>query len=173
MNNSVLVSIVSPVYKAEGVVNLLVEGIKDSLLNICDNYEIILVEDCSTDKSWDMILEECNKDSRVKGIKLSRNFGQHYAITAGLSNARGEYIIVMDCDLQDDPKEIKNLYHQIIKGYDLVVARRVSRKDSFLKKFTSKCFYSLFGYLTDTKQDASIANYGIYRKKVIKAIICN
>jgi dolichol-phosphate mannosyltransferase len=111
------------------------------------------------------------KDKRVKGINLSRNFGQHYAITAGLSYAKGEWVVVMDCDLQDRPDEIPNLYKKAMEGWDIVFAQRKERKDGFLKKKLSKLFYYLFSYLTETKQDASVANFGIYNKKVIVAIL--
>ena len=83
------------------------------------DYEIILVNDSSPDNSWNKILEVCSKDSKVKGINLSRNFGQHYAITAGLSESKGEWIVVMDCDLQDRPEEIPNLLTQISMNLEI------------------------------------------------------
>ncbi len=116
-------------------------------------------------------MAECFKRNSVKGLRLSRNFGQHSAITAGLSHARGDWIIVMDCDLQDRPDQIPVLYDKAVEGYDVVTARRRIRNDSGLKRFYSRIFYFLFSYLTGTKQDASIANYGIYRDKVIRAIL--
>lgn len=163
-------SIVSPVYRAEKIVPELVERIRKSVLKITDNFEIILVEDCGPDNSWTAIELECKNDTRVKGIKLSRNFGQHYAITAGLDYAKGEWVVVMDCDLQDLPEEIPCLYNKTIEGYDIVLARRYERQDKFLKRLSSKLFYSTLSYLTGTKQDNSIANFGIYHQKVIKAI---
>lgn len=171
MKNKLLLSIVSPVYKAEAIVDELVRQIVLNLEGISDSFEILLVDDGSPDMSWECIEKICKKEGRVKGIKLSRNFGQHYAITAGLTMAQGKWIVVMDCDLQDDPQEIKNLFDEAQKGYDLVLARRVTRQDSFVKKTMSKWFYALFGYLTDTKQDATVANYGIYSDKVVKAIL--
>lgn len=168
--NSPYLSIVSPVYRAEKIVPELVERIKKSVSQITDNFEIILVEDCGPDNSWKVIELECNKDSRIKGIKLSRNFGQHYAITAGLNHAKGKWIVVMDCDLQDIPEEIPNLYNKTKEGFDIVLARRYERQDTFLKRLSSKIFYSTLSYLTGTKQDNSIANFGIYNQKVIIAI---
>ena len=103
-------SIVSPVYRGETMVHELVTRIKKSLEEVTQEYEIILVNDSSPDNSWSEICKECANDKRIKGINLSRNFGQHYAITAGLRFARGEWIVVMDCDLQDRPEEIMNLY---------------------------------------------------------------
>jgi len=171
MENKPHISIVSPVYRAEKIVSELVRQLHENLSKITDNYEIILVNDSSPDNSWEAIIGECSKDQRVKGLNLSRNFGQHYAITAGLAYAKGEWVVVMDCDLQDRPDEIPNLYNKAKEGYDSVFAQRINRSDSFFKSFFSKLFYILFSYLTDTKQDPTIANFGIYNRKVIDAII--
>jgi len=165
-----VLSIVSPVYKAEKIVDLLVERIIKAISLITDDFEIILVEDGSPDNSWQKIEENCQKDTRIKGIKLSRNFGQHYAITAGLDHAHGEWTVVMDCDLQDRPEEIINLYNKALEGYEVVLARRHQRQDGFLKRFFSWSFCKILSYLTGTTHDPSIANFGIYHQKVIKAV---
>lgn len=165
------ISIVSPIYKAENIVKELVKQIIFNVEPLVPDFEIILVNDASPDKSWQVISEICRKDKRVKGINLSRNFGQHNAITAGLSFAQGEWVVVMDCDLQDRPDEIPNLYKKALEGWDSVFAQRINRQDSFFKRLSSKCFYSLFSYLTDTRQDSSVANFGIYSKKVVTAIL--
>ncbi len=165
------ISIISPVFRAENIVYGLVEEIVKAVSKLTEYYEIVLVEDGSPDNSWQRITEICAKNEKVKGIKLSRNFGQHNAITAGLEAAKGEWIVVMDCDLQDRPEEIPNLYAKALEGFDLVFARRTLRQDGFWKKMSSKVFYTLFGFLTDTVQDSSIANFGIYHRKVIQAIL--
>ncbi|AFM03957.1 glycosyl transferase [Bernardetia litoralis DSM 6794] len=165
-----LISIVSPVYRAEKIVDKLVERISNEVSKITENFEIILVEDGSPDNSWEAIERNCAKDKRVKGIKLSRNFGQHYAITAGLDAVKGEWVVVMDCDLQDRPEEIINLYTKALEGYDVVLASRHQRQDTFFKKLFSKLFYKVLSYLTGTEQDPTIANFGIYHNKVIQAI---
>jgi len=169
--NNPHISIVSPVYQGEKIVSELIRQLHIHLQEITDNYEIILVNDASPDDSWNVIAVESAKDKRVKGINLSRNFGQHNAITAGLSFAKGDWIVVMDCDLQDRPDEIPNLYRKAQEGYDSVFAQRIQRQDVFLKRFFSKMFYSLFSYLTETKQDPSVANFGIYNRKVIDAVL--
>ncbi|MEZ5039024.1 MAG: glycosyltransferase family 2 protein [Saprospiraceae bacterium] len=169
--HSLHITIVSPVYRAEDIIDKLISEIENNLNNITESYEIILVDDGSPDNSWTKIKNNCSINRKVKGIKLSRNFGQHYAITAGLENSSGEWVIVMDCDLQDRPDQIITLYNECQKGYDIVFARRNLRMDSFTKKLSSSLFYKVFGYLTDTKQDPSIANFGIYHRKVIKAIL--
>lgn len=165
------ISIVSPVYMGEKMIQELVSRLDSILPKITDDYEIILVEDHSPDNSWTAIEEICKNNSKVKGIKLSRNFGQHYAITCGLNAAKGDWVVVMDCDLQDMPEEIPNLYNKALEGYDIVFAQRENRQDTFLKRLSSSLFYKVFSYLTGTKQDATIANFGIYSKKVIAAIL--
>lgn len=165
-------SIVSPVYRAENILEELVNQISLNIEKITSNYEIILVDDASPDDSWKKIEQISELNSHVTGYRLSRNFGQHYAITAGLSKAKGDWIIVMDCDLQDRPEEFENLYTCIkTQNLDLALASRVNRQDSFLKRLSSKVFYAILSYLTGTKQDSTIANFGIYSKKVIDSIL--
>jgi dolichol-phosphate mannosyltransferase len=166
-NKQIHISVVSPVYRAEKIVNELVRQLHENLSKITNDYEIILVNDASPDESWIAITKECEKDIRVKGINLSRNFGQHYAITAGLSYVKGDWIIVMDCDLQDRPDEISNLYNKAQEGWDIVYARRVARQDKFIKRFSSSCFHKIYSYLSGIETDKSIANFGIYHSKVI------
>lgn len=135
------------------------------------DFEIILVDDYSPDNSWNEIERLASMHPEIRGIKLSRNFGQHYAITAGLDAAVGDWIVVMDCDLQDRPEEIPNLLAKAQEGFDVVLARRVNRQDGLLKRLSSKIFYRTLAWLTGSKQDESIANFGIYHRKVIQEIV--
>ena len=160
-------SIVSPIYYGEKMLETLVSRIEQSLNPITDDYEIILVNDCSPDGSWLKIKEICARNTKVKGINLSRNFGQHYAISAGLSVCSGEWIVVMDCDLQDVPEEIPHLYNKAKEGYDIVYARRVVRHDGFFKRMSSKMFHRVFDWLSGVKTDSSISNFGVYNRIVI------
>ncbi|MBQ2055354.1 MAG: glycosyltransferase family 2 protein, partial [Bacteroidaceae bacterium] len=164
-------SIVSPIYRGEKMLDELVRRIIDSVKDITDDYEIVLVNDCSPDNSWEKIVQLCNENKKVKGVNLSRNFGQHYAITAGLSKTSGNWVVVMDCDLQDRPEEIPNLYAKTREGFDSVFAQRVERQDTFMKRLSSAAFYFVFSFLTDSKQDKSVANFGIYNRKVVNAIL--
>jgi len=166
-----LLSIVSPIYKGEKMMDELVRRISEAVKPITDDYEIILVNDCSPDNSLTKIKEICAANQKVKGVNLSRNFGQHYAITAGLSKASGQWVVVMDCDLQDRPEEIPNLFVKAQEGYDSVFAQRVERQDTFAKKLSSSLFYWVFSFLTGSKQDKSVANFGIYNRKVVNAIL--
>jgi polyisoprenyl-phosphate glycosyltransferase len=165
------ISIVIPVYGCRTALIELYIRLKQTVEKITSDFEIIMVNDASPDGAWETIVEIAQKDKRVKGINLSRNFGQHYAITAGLDHCSGEWVVVMDCDLQDQPEELLRLYNKAIEGNDIVFGRRIARKDHFFKRFSSKLFYLIFSYLTDTKQDYTVANFGIYNKKVVQAIL--
>jgi polyisoprenyl-phosphate glycosyltransferase len=170
VNNKDFISVVSPVYGCKASLYELYLRLKDTLEKITTDFEIILVNDASPDGAWETIVDLTKKDPRVKGINFSRNFGQHYAITAGLDHCQGNWVFIMDCDLQDQPEEILNLYNKAQEGYDIVYAQRTERKDKWLKRIYSKVFYSILGYLTNTKQDPTIANFGAYSCKVIASI---
>ncbi|MDP3788791.1 MAG: glycosyltransferase family 2 protein [Candidatus Omnitrophota bacterium] len=114
------ISVVIPVYRSEGCLRELCRRLKDSLEKIADNFEIIMVEDCGGDGSWGVILELAGSDSRVKGIQLNRNFGQHNAILCGINQARYDIIVTMDDDLQHPPEEIAKLVNKLSEGYDVV-----------------------------------------------------
>ncbi len=164
-------SVISPIYKGEKMLDELVSRIETSVETFTKDYEIILVNDCSPDDSWNRIKEICAKDKKVKGVNLSRNFGQHYAITAGLTESTGEWVVVMDCDLQDRPEEIPNLYQKAQEGYDTVFAELIERDDKFLKKFTSRAFSYFFAYFTDSPVGKKTNNFGIYHRKVVDAVL--
>lgn len=166
-----LISIVSPEYKGEKMVRELVERIKNSVSTITEDFEIILVNDASPDNTWLAIQKECKKDNRVKGLNLSRNFSQHNAITAGCTFVKGEWIVIMDCDLQDRPEEIPNLYAKAQEGWDIVLGQRIHRQDKFLKRMSSKAFHTVLDYLGDIKTDSTVANFGIYKIDVIKQYV--
>lgn len=160
-------SIVIPVYKAEDCLDQLYLRLKNTLEEMNLSFEIILVEDVGGDKSWDIIQQLASTDNRVKGIQLSRNFGQHYCITAGLDYCQGEWVIVMDCDLQDRPEEIPRLYQMAQQGYDVVLARRSKRKDSWLKRLSSRMYNVIFRFFTNMDYDSEVGNFRIISKKVV------
>jgi len=163
-------SIVIPVYQAEEIIPHLISRIVAAVSTITDDYEIVLVDDCSKDRSWEVIVNHCLLNKKIKAFKLSRNFGQHHAITAGLDYCTGEWVVVMDCDLQDKPEEIINLFNKAQEGFDIVFAKRHNRQDTFWTKYLSRIFFKVYSYLTGMKHDFSIANFGIYNKKVIDVI---
>ena len=164
------ISVVTPVYGSQLDLKTLYTRLVDSISKITNKFELIMINDASPDDAWDVIQNLAKNDERVCGINLSRNFGQHQAIAAGLEYVKGDWCVVMDCDLQDRPEEIEKLYKKTLEGYDIVVGKRMNRKDSFFKRITSKLFYIVFNYLTKKKLDNKVANFGIYSKNVIDAI---
>lgn len=172
MLESTLISVVVPVFKAEKCIEELYKRLEIELSKITPSFEIILVEDCGGDDSWPLIEKIAAQDNRVRGIQFSRNFGQHYGITAGLNVCVGDWAIVMDCDLQDRPEEISRLYAKALEGYDVVVARRGLRNDPAIKRLTSQLFYKLFSYLADMNYDGQTGNFRIISRKVIDTF-CN
>jgi dolichol-phosphate mannosyltransferase len=126
------------------------------------------VNDCSPDASWDVIKTICARDTKVKGINLAHNFGQPYAITAGLSYAQGDYIAVIDCDLQNKPEDLPALFMKAMEGYDIVSARRVHRDDTFLKRMSSTVFHRVYDFLSGFSTDKAIAEFGVYSKRIVK-----
>lgn len=166
------ISVVVPVYGCPAAVLPLCERVADTVTKITSDYEIILVNDACPKNSWEQVKIACEKDNHVVGVELARNFGQIHAITAGLDISDGDWIVVMDCDLQDRPEGILDLYNKAQEGYDVVFAKRLERKDSALVKFLSKSFYKVYDYFTDGKYDNSICNFSISKKEVIKSY-CN
>ncbi len=160
-------SVVIPIYGCRAAVNELYERLTKSVSQITDDYEIIMVNDNCPQNSLELIEEICKNDQKVVGIELSRNFGQMKAILAGLEYSTGDWVVVMDCDLQDRPEEIINLYNKANEGYDVVFARRKQRKDSFMKVLVSKIFYKIYSYAADVNYDASLCNFSICSRKVV------
>ena len=165
-----LISVVSPVYGCQKSLTNLYERLSKTLKTLTDDYEIILVNDSSPDNAWDTIKELVLKDDRVKGINLSRNFGQHKAIAAGLHNAHGDWVVVMDCDLQDRPEDIIKLYKKAQEGYEAVFGQRIGRKHSRKKRWASRVFIAVYDYLSDSKTDPTIGNFSIISRKVVDGL---
>jgi glycosyltransferase involved in cell wall biosynthesis len=131
-------SVVIPVYKAEGSLKELFARVKASLIPISDSFEIIMVEDCGGDRSWDIIVELSSKDPRVRGIQLSRNFGQHNALLCGIRAAEGEVIVTMDDDMQHPPEEIPKLLNKLAEGYDVVYGMPMREQHGFWRDIASQ-----------------------------------
>jgi glycosyltransferase involved in cell wall biosynthesis len=161
-------SVVVPVYKAEDCLEELYSRLTSSLNTITADYKIILIEDCGGDRSWEIICELSQRDPRVKGFQFSRNFGQHYGISAGLDHCDSDWVVVMDCDLQDSPEEIPRLYAKAQEGYDVVLARRSGRKDSLFKRTSSRFFFRCLNYLADMDYDADVGNFRIVSRQVVE-----
>lgn len=165
-----LLSVVSPVYGCESCLEELVVRVRSAVAETGMALELVLVNDGSPDRSWDRITELAGLYSEVRGLRLSRNFGQHYAIAAGIEHARGELVAVMDCDLQDLPEELPRLVAAAQAGNDVVFAQRSERQDSVFKRLGSYAFYRLLSYLTEVRHDHSTANFGVFTRKVIDTV---
>lgn len=166
-----MISIVIPFYNTRDTFDLLYQRIKESLQGNGLSFEMICVDDGSPQRDYEIIQKTAKQDERIKLIKLSRNFGQQTAITAGIEYAQGDWIVVMDADLQDRPEEIPRLLAKANEGFPIVYARRVSRHDSRLKKVYSLLFHRVFKILTGIRTDNTVGNFGIYHRKVIDAFL--
>lgn len=142
---------ISPVFRGAGIVEKLVDEMLSVLPSICSSYEIILVEDGSGSDSWEAIVKASAKSPAVKALKLSRNFGQHYAVTAGLEYASGEVLLIIDCDLQDEPESIGKLYSEIKKGYHIVFTKRRKRRHGMLKSLFAFVYNRAFSFFSGSE----------------------
>ena len=162
-------SIVVPVFNEEKNVDKLVEEIVKNVDSITKDYEILLIDDGSKDKTWEKIQQQSNRNKKVIGFKFSRNFGHHYAITAGLHNSSGDWVVVMDGDLQDRPEVIPDLYRKAQSGFEVVFVNRINRPESKIYLFFQKLFYLLLNLFSGFEFDSRQANFSIISKKVVEA----
>lgn len=165
------ISVVIPVYGCREAVPELYKRLVATLEAAGKSFEIIMVDDHCPQGSWEEIEKLCDKDNRVVGIKLSRNFGQMRAITAGLEKSVGDLVTVMDCDLQDRPEFLPLFLDKIEEGYDIVYSKRKDRKDTFIVKALSRSFYAVYNKLSDMKYDFEVGNYSIAKRKVVDAFL--
>jgi len=167
-----LISVVSPVYRAEDTVAELVRRIGEAMAPLTESFEIVLVDDGSPDRGWERIEECCGADPRVVGVRLSRNFGQHSAITAGLAHARGDWVVVMDCDLQDNPSYIPELYRRALDGYDIVYTIKEKRYHGAVKNYFARQFARVSNWLSsDGAADPRIGAYSLVSRRVVEAFL--
>ena len=145
------IAVVVPVYNGRAMLEELCKRLLISLGAITKNFIIVLIDDASPDNCWPLITELGKRDVRIKGIRLSRNFGQHYALTAGIDLARASWYVLMDCDLQDAPEDIRLLYAKAIEGHDVVAGVRRKEGHGLLKRYTSRLFYALFRFLSGVR----------------------
>lgn len=171
MHSKIEISIVIPVYNESENLIELHKRLKYVLENeIKTNYEIIFVDDGSKDDSWKMIEFLHTENVNIRGLKFSRNFGHHIAITAGMDMAKGDSVVLMDADLQDQPEEIPKLYSTFINGYDVVYGIRKERQHSFLKTLTSKIFISLMNRIVNSDIPINSHIFRIMNRKVLIAL---
>jgi polyisoprenyl-phosphate glycosyltransferase len=169
--SDVEISVVIPVFKCAECLRHLQERLDSALAQIPGEHEIILVDDRSPDESWEILREIAAEDDSVRLIRLSRNFGQHAAITAGIEFARGRWIVVMDCDLQDPPEEIPRLYARAREGAEIVYARRTGRRDSWFRRLASRMYFRMLNASLGTDFDSDYGNFTIISRKVRDAFL--
>jgi glycosyltransferase involved in cell wall biosynthesis len=160
------IAVIVPVYMGAEVVRELCARLTATLQSITAKFSIVLVDDRAPDNVWPIIADLCAKDSRIKGIQLSRNFGQHYALTAGIDHADAHWYVVMDCDLQDAPEDIPLLYAKALEGFDMVTAVRRQEGHGTLKRLGSRLFYSAFSMLAGFDMNWTVGNFRIFSNQV-------
>lgn len=166
-----MISVVSPIYGCRESLMALAARVKAAFEDEELDWELILVDDRGPDKPWDLIEELASSDPRIRGIRLARNHGQHLAIWAGLEAARGDYVAVIDCDLQDDPGVIPDLYrHAKDRGVEAVIVDRGAWSDSRLRRFASSSFYLLVQWLAGIRIN-NVGNFGLYGRRMIDTLL--
>lgn len=160
-----------PSYGCLGCLEALCARLDSVLRGLVDTFEVVIVDDRSPDNSWQLVERLAQQYPNVRGIRLSRNFGQQIAITAGLEAAGGRYVVVMDCDLQDPPERIADLYAEIRRGYDLVMARRISRSHSAFRQMGAKLYFGLLSRVTGERLDGAYGAFSMLSRKVVDAFL--
>lgn len=161
-------SAVLPVCNEEGSLRELHRRLSE-VLGELGSFEIVFVDDGSTDDSWTIISELARDDENVLGLRFSRNFGHHLALTAGLDVARGSYVVTLDADLQDQPEDIPKLYRTLQEGYDVVYGVHTPRRHSLVKRITSRLFVWLVNRLSDTPATVNTHVYRIMNRRFVAA----
>ncbi|AEI89284.1 MAG: Glycosyltransferase involved in cell wall bisynthesis [Candidatus Midichloria mitochondrii] len=162
------ISIIVPVHNEEEAIEPFIDNILTVLNKLTDNFEIIFINDGSSDQTLKKIITQRERLPQIKAIDLSRNFGKEAAITAGLDYASGEAVVPIDVDLQDPPTLLEGMVQKWQEGFDIVFAKRVKRnKDSFFKKKTATAFYWLWNKVADTQIPVNVGDYRLLDKKVV------
>ncbi len=170
--NQIEISVVIPLYNEESNIHELYDRLSKALNNITNKYELIFVNDGSVDSSLSIVKNYSRNDGKVKFISFSRNFGHQNAIMAGISKAGGNAVVIIDGDLQDPPEFIQDLYSKFKEGYQVVYAKRSSRKgESFLKKYTAKIFYRLIKKIALIEIPLDTGDFRIISSVVAKQLI--
>jgi dolichol-phosphate mannosyltransferase len=164
-------SIVSPVYNEEGNVLVFYNALIAVLKGLTNTqYEIVFVDDGSKDQSPLILAKLAIEDKNVKVITFSRNFGHQAAITAGIENATGDAVVILDSDMQDPPSLIPALYAKWLEGYEVINAKRKSRQDSFLKTTTAIMFYKILNTLLTNKIPENVGDYRLLDRKCVDVL---
>lgn len=169
--NPITISVVVPAYNEEENIFALYERLSTALEKVSANHEIIFVDDGSKDLTVEKIMRLRKADDRVKLVSFARNFGHEMANTAGFRYAQGEAVVIIDADLQDPPELIVDMYAKFKEGFDVVYAKRISRKkESFIKKTTSKAFYRVMDALSDVEVPLDTGDFRLLSRRVVDEI---
>lgn len=166
-----MISIVVPVYGCTACLEALCHKVREAFEGTVFDWELVLVDDRGSDDPWALISELASNDKRVKGVRLSRNHGQHLAIWAGLSVAKGDWVAVIDCDLQDDPAVIPILHETALaRQVDAIIVDRGSWTDSWFRRLASRAFYQIIDLLGGISiQNAG--NFGLYSRRMVDTLL--
>lgn len=162
------IGVVVPVYWGAGTLPSLHEQLVEVLSSLTEAWEVVYVDDGSPDASWEWIANAAEADARVRGIKLIRNYGEHVAITAGLDAVDADHTMIMACDLQDDPHAIPLLLEKAREGFDLVLARRLHRRDRLVKRVLAWCFYFFIRLFIHVRYDHRVGNFRCVSRRAIQ-----
>lgn len=166
------ISLVIPIFNEEELIDELFKRTIEAMHKITDSFEIICVDDGSTDSSLEKMIECHQKDGRFKVLVLSRNFGHQSAYTAGLEYAKGEYMAMMDGDLQDPPELIAQMYKKITdESLDVVYGKRISRNEPLFKKALIKLFHSIFKHFSKMNKIENVGNFSLFSWRVKKSLL--
>lgn len=161
-------SVVVPLFNEGEIISELYSRLTNSVKKVTDDYELIFVNDGSSDATLFRIVELANSDNRVKYINFSRNFGHQIAVTAGLDHCKGNAVVIIDGDLQDPPELIPELYSRHRQGFEVVYAKRTKRKgETLFKRITAKLFYRLLKRLTSVSIPLDVGDFRLIDKKIV------
>jgi len=167
-----MISVVIPLLNESNLVNQLIEEVFENLQITGEEFEVVCVDDGSTDSTLQKLLEFRNKSNRLKVISFSRNFGLQAALTAGLDFAKGDYVVMMDGDFQDPPELLPVLFNKIKEGKaDIVTAIRDQRNEKMSRKIFTDIFHRIFSQVSEEQQVANAGNFSILNKKAHQAIL--
>lgn len=167
-----MISLVTPLYNEEKLIPQLIESLLSSLKNISEKFEIICIDDGSSDNTLELLLHERKKDERIRIVELSRNFGHQAAYTAGLEVSKGDYIIMIDGDLQDPPSLLNEMHQKLVsENLDIVYGKRIRRNENFSKKLSIKLFHTIFNKLSNINAPQNVGNFSIMNRKALNAFL--
>ncbi|MGQ8337139.1 glycosyltransferase family 2 protein [Sunxiuqinia sp. A32] len=167
-----MVSLVIPIFNEEQLLDELVPRATKALEKFASSFEIILVDDGSTDKSLQKLISYQETDNRIKILALSKNFGHQAAFTAGLEYAKGDYVAMMDGDLQDPPELLASMYQKLTEeGYDIISGKRTARKGNATRNLYTNIFHAIFKKMANVKDLEDAGNFSMMNREAVNALI--